>query len=69
MEVGAPWGCGCDKLGVGWDENKLGKFKGCCRGAGVSGKCDAISADGDARAVGIAFLWADLANHFCVSDF
>ena len=32
-------------------------------------KSDAISADGDARAVGISFLWADLANHFGVSDF
>ena len=50
-------------------KNELGKFKGCCRGADVSGKCDAISADGDARAVGIALLWADLANHFGVSDF
>ena len=50
-------------------ENKLGKFKGCCRGANVAGKGDAISSDGDARAVGIALLWADLANHFGVSDF
>ena len=49
-------------------ENELGKFKGCCRGANVSGKGDAISAYGDARAVGIALLWADLANHFGVSD-
>ena len=49
-------------------ENKLGKFKGCCRGAEVAGKGDAISADGDAHAVGIALLWADLANHFGVSD-
>ena len=47
----------------------LGKFKGCCRGADVAGKGDAISADGDARAVGIALIWADLANHFGVSDF
>ena len=44
-------------------ENELGKFKGCCRGADVAGKGDAIAADGDARAVGIALLWADLANH------
>ena len=28
-----------------------------------------IAADGDARAVGIALLWAYLANHFGVSDF
>ena len=28
-----------------------------------------MSPDGDARAVGIALLWADLANHFGVSDF
>ena len=28
-----------------------------------------ISADGDARAVGIALLWADLTNHFGISDF
>ena len=51
------------------DENELGKFKGCCRGADVSGKGDAISSNGDTRAVGIALLWADLANHFGVSDF
>ena len=50
-------------------ENELGKFKGCCRGANVARKGDAISSDGDARAVGIALLWADLANHFGVSDF
>ena len=50
-------------------ENNLGKFKGCCRGADVAGKGDAISSNGDARAVGIALLWADLANHFGVSDF
>ena len=42
-----------------WAENKLGKFKGFCRGADVSRKGDAISSDGDARAVGIALLWAD----------
>ena len=28
-----------------------------------------IAANGDALAVGIALLWADLANHFGVSDF
>ena len=28
-----------------------------------------IVADGDTRAVGIALLWADLANHFGVSNF
>ena len=50
-------------------ENELVKFKGCCRGADVAGKGDAISDDSDARAVGIAFRWADLANHFGVSDF
>ena len=50
-------------------ENELGKFKGCCRNADVSGKGDAISADGNARAVGIALLWADIANHFGVSNF
>ena len=50
-------------------EDELVKFKGCCRDADVSGKGDAISADGDARAVGIALLWADLANHFGISDF
>ena len=33
------------------------------------GKGDTISADGDARAVGIALLWEDLANYFGVSDF
>ena len=49
-------------------EDKLGKFKGCCRGADVARKGDAISTDGDARAVGIALLWADLPNHFGVSD-
>ena len=27
-----------------------------------------IAANGDARAVGISLLWADLANHFGVSD-
>ena len=27
-----------------------------------------VSADGDARAVGIALFWADLENHFGVSD-
>ena len=61
------------ELGAGARENaveiELGKFKGCCRGADVSGKGDAISSDGDACAVGIALLWADLANHFGVSDF
>ena len=51
------------------DKDELGKSKGCCKGADVSGKGNAISSDGDARAVGIAFLWADLANHFGVSDF
>ena len=50
-------------------EDELGKFKGCCRGANVTGKVDAISTNGDARAVGIALLWADLANHFGVSNF
>ena len=50
-------------------ENELGKLKGCCRGADVAGKGDDISSDGDERAVGIALLWADLANHFGVSDF
>ena len=33
-------------------------------GADIAGKGDAIAADGDARAVGISLLWADLANHF-----
>ena len=50
-------------------ENDLGEFKGCCRGADVSRKGDTISSNGDARAVGIALLWADLANHFGISDF
>ena len=50
-------------------ENELGKFKGCCRGADVAGKGDAISSDGDVHAVGISLLWANLANHFGVSDF
>ena len=50
-------------------ENELGKFKGFCRGADVAGKGDAISADDYVRAVGIALLWANLANHFGVSDF
>ena len=50
-------------------ENELGKFKGCCRGADVAGKDDEISSNGDARAVGIVLLWADLANHFGVNDF
>ena len=50
-------------------EDELGKFKGCCRGADVAGKGDAISDDGDARAVEIALLWTDLANHFGESDF
>ena len=50
-------------------KNELGKFKRCCRGADVSGKGDAISSNGDARVVGIALLWADLANHFGVSVF
>ena len=50
-------------------ENELGKFKGCCRGADVSGKGDVIYADGDARPVGIDLVWTDLANHFGVSDF
>ena len=50
-------------------ENKLGKFKGCCRGSDVAGKGDAISSNGDARAVGITLIWADLTNHFGVSDF
>ena len=50
-------------------ENELGKFKECCRDADVAGKGGAISSNGDARAVGIALLWADLANHFDVSDF
>ena len=61
------------KLGSGAQEDavedELVKFKGCCRGANVTGKVDAISTNGDARAVGIAFLWTDLANHFGVSDF
>ena len=61
-----------DELGAGAQEDavekKLGKFKGCCRGADAARKGDAISADGDASAVGIAFLWADLTNHFGVSD-
>ena len=45
------------------------KFKGCCGGGNVAGKCDAISADGNARAVVIALLWVELANQFGVSDF
>ena len=49
-------------------ENELGKFKGCCRSADVAEKGDVISSDGDARAVEIALLWVDLANHFGVSD-
>ena len=28
-----------------------------------------FAADGDARAVGILFFWAEFANHFGVSDF
>ena len=63
----------CGELGAGARkdavENELGKFKGCCRGAKISGKGDAIAANGDARAVGIALLWADLVKHFGVSDF
>ena len=63
----------CGELGAGAREDaaekELGKFKGCCRGADVARKGDAISADGDARAVGIALLWVDLAIHFGVSDF
>ena len=63
----------CGELGAGAQEDaveiELGKFKGCCRGAGVAEKGDAISSNGDARAVRIALLWADLANHFGVSDF
>ena len=35
----------------------------------LPGKGNTVAADGDARAVGIAILWADLANHFGVSDF
>ena len=50
-------------------DNELGKFKGCCRGADIAGKGDVISSNGDAPAVGIALLWADLSNHFGVSDF
>ena len=49
-------------------KSELVKFKGCCRGADVTGKGDMISSNGDAHAVGIALLWADLANHFGVSD-
>ena len=63
----------CGELGAGAREdaveNEVGKFKGCCRGADVARKGDAISFNGYARAVGIALLWADLANHFGVSDF
>ena len=63
----------CGELGAGAREDavkeELGKFKGCSRGADVSGKGDAVAANGDARAVGIALFWADLANHFGVSDF
>ena len=62
-----------DELGAGAREDavedELGKFKGFCRGADVAGKGDAISANVDAHAVGIALLWTDLANHFGVSDF
>ena len=50
-------------------EDELGKFKGCCRGADVARKGDVISSNGDACAVGIVLLWAELANHFGVSDF
>ena len=50
-------------------ENELGKLKGCCRGADVAGKGDAIYSNGDARAVGITLLWADLAKPFGVSNF
>ena len=61
------------ELGAGVCEddvkNELGKFKGCCRGADVTRKGDAIAAYDDARVVGIARLWAELANHFGVSDF
>ena len=39
------------------------------RGADVADKGGVIAADCDARAVGIALLWADLVNHFGVSDF
>ena len=48
---------------------RLASSMGSCRGADVVGKGDAISTDGDARAVGIALLRADLVNHFGVSDF
>ena len=50
-------------------ENELGNFKGCYRGSDVAWKGDAISYNGDGRAVGIALIWAYLANHFSVSDF
>ena len=63
----------CGELGAGAREDtvedELGKFKGCSRGADVADKGGVIAADCDARAVGVALLWADLANHFGVSDF
>ena len=62
----------CGELGAraqeGAVEDNLGKFKGCCRGADVAGKGDAVATDGDARAVGIVIFRADLANQFGVSD-
>ena len=35
-------------------EDKLGKSKGCCRGADVAEEGDSFSSDGDAHAVVIA---------------
>ena len=61
----------CGELGAGAREDavedELGKFKLYSRGSDVAGKVDAIAADGDAHAVGIALLLVELANHFGVS--
>ena len=61
------------KLGAGTREesveDEFGEFKGSSWGSDISGKANAVAADGDARAVGILFFGADFANHFGVSDF
>ena len=61
------------ELGAGTQEeavkDEFGEFKGRSWGADVSGKENAVAADGDAHAVGIVFFGEDFANQFGVSYF
>ena len=60
-------------LGQGWSgqsavDEELECLEGACAGTGITGICNAVGTIGDACAVGIAFLKAELTNDLGVGD-